>query len=172
MSEIVRSGIISVDEGQVEAAASVGMTRLAAMRHVVLPQAMRVIIPPTGNEVISMLKTSSLAATISVVELTKAVQSIYDRTYQVIPLLIVASLWYLLMTAVLSIGQFYLERYFARGSLRTLPPTPLQRLRVDLTHAFSLRSRPKVAARVRRPTSSSKPAAFESPSVPSRCSRA
>jgi polar amino acid transport system permease protein len=90
---------------------------------------MRVIIPPTGNETISMLKTSSLASAITVAELLYAVQGIYARTYQTIPLLMVASLWYLLMTSVLTSGQYYVERYFARGATRELPPTPLQRLR-------------------------------------------
>jgi len=131
MSEIVRGGIQAVDEGQIEAANSVGLTRSQSLRLVVLPQAMRVIIPPTGNEVISMLKTTSLASYVAVVELTKSVQNIYSRTYQVIPLLIVASLWYLFVTTIMSIGQFYVERYYARGSLRTPPPTPIQRLRQD-----------------------------------------
>jgi polar amino acid transport system permease protein len=132
MSEIARSGLISVDEGQSEAAMSIGMTRLQTMRLIVLPQAMRVIIPPTGNEVISMLKTSSLASTIAVVELFGATGNISASNFQTMPLLIVASIWYLIVTTVLSIGQFYLERRYARGALRTPPPTPLQRLRRDL----------------------------------------
>ena len=115
MSEIVRAGIISVDEGQTEAAHALGMTRMQTMRRIVLPQAMRVIIPPTGNETISMLKTSSLASVIAVVELTYAVQLIYSVTYQQVPMLLVASFWYLLMTSILSVGQFYLERYYGRG---------------------------------------------------------
>jgi polar amino acid transport system permease protein len=131
-SEIVRAGIISVEEGQTEAAQSLGMTRLLTMRRVVLPQAMRVIIPPTGNETISMLKTSSLVSVIAVTELTYSVQQIYAVNYRTIPLLIVASIWYLIVTTVLSIGQFYLERYFARGATRTLRETPLQRLRRNL----------------------------------------
>ncbi|MBV8258964.1 MAG: amino acid ABC transporter permease [Actinobacteria bacterium] len=116
MSEIVRAGIISVDEGQTEAAQALGMTRLLTMRRIVLPQAMRVIIPPTGNETISMLKTSSLVSVIAVTELLYAGQIIYARTYQTIQLLIVVSIWYLIFTTVLSIGQYYLERHFARGS--------------------------------------------------------
>lgn len=130
-SEIVRSGLIAVDEGQTEAATSIGMTRGQTLRFVVLPQAMRVILPTTGNEVISMLKTSSLASTVGVIELLGAVTNIYATTYQPIPLLIVASLWYLMVTTILSIGQFYLERYFSRGALRVPPPTPMQRLRRD-----------------------------------------
>ncbi len=128
MSEIVRAGIISVDEGQTEAAYSLGMTRLMTMRRIILPQAMRVIVPPTGNETISMLKMSSLVSVISYAELLYSVQLIYSRTYETIPLLIVAALWYLLLTSVLTCGQFYVERRFARGSARALPPTPLQRL--------------------------------------------
>ncbi|HET9114657.1 MAG TPA: amino acid ABC transporter permease [Gaiellaceae bacterium] len=116
MAEIVRAGLISVDEGQTEAAQALGMSRLLTMRRIVLPQAMRVIVPPTGNETISMLKTSSLVSVIAVVELLYAAQIIYARTYQTIPLLIVASLWYLICTTVLSIGQYYVERHYARGS--------------------------------------------------------
>jgi polar amino acid transport system permease protein len=129
MAEIVRAGIISVDEGQHEAAASLGMTRLQTMRRIVLPQAMRVIIPPTGNETISMLKTSSLVSVIAVTDLTYAVQLIYAQNFKTIPLLIVAALWYLFFTTLLSIGQYYIERHYARGSSRELPPTPLQRIR-------------------------------------------
>ena len=129
MAEIVRAGILSVDEGQFEAAQSLGMSRLLTMRRVVLPQAMRVIIPPTGNEVISMLKNTSLASVITVTELLYTVQLIYAATYQTIPMLVVASLWYIIVTTVLTIGQFYVERFFGRGSSRQQPPTPLQRLR-------------------------------------------
>ncbi len=140
MSEVVRAGIISVDEGQPEAALSLGMTRLQTMRRIVLPQAMRVIIPPTGNETISMLKTTSLAFAVgSVFDLLTTATNIYNNTFQVIPLLITASLWYLGMTSVLYVGQFYLERYYARGSSRELPPTPLQRIRRGI---FSVRHDP------------------------------
>jgi polar amino acid transport system permease protein len=133
MAEIVRAGIISVDEGQTEAAQSLGMTRLQTIRRIVLPQAMRVIVPPTGNETISMLKTTSLVSVIAVTELLYSVQLIYAVNYRTIPLLIVASIWYLIVTTVLSFGQYYLERYFARGAARELPPTPLQRLRRSLS---------------------------------------
>jgi len=132
MAEIARAGILSVDEGQVEAASALGMTRIQTMRRIVLPQAMRVIIPPTGNETISMLKTSSLASVIGYVELLYSAQIIYDRTYQTIPLLIVASIWYLFMTSILTVGQYYVERRYARGAQRELPPTPLQKLRLVL----------------------------------------
>ncbi len=134
MAEIVRAGIISVEHGQTEAAQALGMTRLQVMRRVVLPQAMRVIIPPTGNETISMLKTSSLAYIATVGELFFVQQQISNFNYNIIELVIVASLWYLLMTSVLTFGQYYLERYFARGALRQLPETPLQRLRRTLFH--------------------------------------
>src|ERR1700730_12626317 len=118
MAEIVRAGIISVDEGQSEAALSLGMSRLQTMRRIVLPPAMRVIVPPTGNETISMLKTSSLASVITVTELLLAVNQVYNRTYQTVPLLTVASIWYIVMTSVLTTGQYYVERYFARGATR------------------------------------------------------
>jgi polar amino acid transport system permease protein len=132
MAEIVRAGILSVDEGQTEAALSLGMTRLLTMRRIVLPQAMRVIIPPTGNETISMLKTSSLVSVIAYKELLYSVQLIYAVNYLQIPLLLVASIWYLVVTTILSIGQYYVERRFGRGAARELPPTPLQRLRRNL----------------------------------------
>ncbi|HWG07675.1 MAG TPA: amino acid ABC transporter permease [Solirubrobacteraceae bacterium] len=139
MAEIVRAGIISVPEGQSDAAQSLGMTRLQTMRRIVLPQAMRVIIPPTGNETISMLKTSSLASVIVVGELLFAVQNIYSVNFKTIQLLIVASIWYLVCTSVLYIGQYYLERYYGRGATRELALTPLQRVRLGLTsirHGF------------------------------------
>ena len=129
MAEIVRAGIISVDTGQSEAAQALGMTRLTTMRRVVLPQAMRVIIPPTGNETISMLKTSSLVSVIAIAELLYSTELIASTSFRVIELLLVASIWYLVVTSVLTAGQYYLERYFARGAARQLPPTPLQRLR-------------------------------------------
>lgn len=129
MAEIVRAGIISVEEGQTEAARALGMGRLQIMRRIVLPQAMRVIIPPTGNETISMLKTSALASVIAYQELLYTVQLIYAVNYRQIPLLLVASIWYLILTTVLSVGQYYIERHFSRGSSRELPPTLLARLR-------------------------------------------
>jgi polar amino acid transport system permease protein len=132
MAEIVRAGMISVDEGQTDAAQSLGMTRIQTMRRVVLPQAMRVIIPPTGNETISMLKTTSLASVITVTELTYAVQLIYSVNFKPIPLLIVASIWYIVCTSVLYVGQYYLERYYGRGATRELVPTALQRWRAGL----------------------------------------
>jgi polar amino acid transport system permease protein len=140
MAEIVRAGIISVPEGQTEAAASLGMRRLQTMRRIVLPQAMRVIVPPTGNETISMLKTTSLVSVIAVSDLLYASQLIYSANYLTIQLLLVASIWYLIVTTVLTVGQYYLERHFGKGSSRSLPETPLQRLRRNI---FSLRPAPR-----------------------------
>jgi polar amino acid transport system permease protein len=132
MAEIVRAGIISVDEGQTQAAQSLGMTRVQTLRRIVLPQAMRVIIPPTGNETISMLKTTSLASVITVTELLYAAQLIYSVNFKVIPLLITVSIWYLVCTSVLYVGQHYLERYYGRGVSRDLSPTMLARWRGSL----------------------------------------
>ena len=132
MAEIVRAGIISVDEGQTEAAQSLGLTKQQTLRRIVLPQAMRLIIPPTGNETISMLKTTSLVYVIALTDLFTATQNVSNRTYQTVPLLLVASLWYLFFTSVLTVGQYYVERYYSRGSSRSLPPTPLQRIRQGL----------------------------------------
>ena len=115
------------------------MTRLQSLRYIIVPQAMRVIIPPSGNEVISMLKTTSIASAIGLPELLYQTDNISARTYQIMPLLIVASLWYLAVTTVLSIGQFYLERHYAKGALRTVPPTPLQRMRRDLSQLTQYR---------------------------------
>jgi polar amino acid transport system permease protein len=129
MAEIIRAGIISVEHGQTEAAHALGMSRLLVMRRIVLPQAMRVIIPPTGNETISMLKTTSLAVIAAVPELFTRSEQISNANFNVIELAIVASLWYLFMTSILTFGQFYVERHFARGSQRALPPTPIQRFR-------------------------------------------
>jgi polar amino acid transport system permease protein len=129
MAEIVRAGLISVEHGQTEAAQALGMTRLLLMRRIVLPQAMRVIVPPTGNETISMLKTSSLAFVATVPELFTRQEQISNANFDVIELAIVASIWYLAMTSILTVGQFYVERYFARGAQRELPLTPLQRFR-------------------------------------------
>jgi polar amino acid transport system permease protein len=132
MAEIARAGILSVEEGQVEAAQALGMTQLLTMRRIVLPQAMRVIIPPTGNELISMLKNTVLVSVIGYTELFYTAQIIYARNFETIPLLITASLWYLFLTSILTMGQYYVERYYARGLSHALPATPLQRLRARL----------------------------------------
>jgi len=118
MSEIVRAGILSVDPGQTEAAHALGMPRTLMMRRIVLPQAMRIIIPPTGNETITMLKTTSLVAVIAANDLLTRAQAIYSSNYAIIELLLVASFWYLLLTSVASVFQYFLERRFARGFTR------------------------------------------------------
>jgi polar amino acid transport system permease protein len=109
------------------------MTSTTTMRRIVLPQAMRVIIPPTGNELISMLKTSSLASVVLFEELLRNAQGIYQTNLKNLELLIVASIWYLVLTTVASVGQYYLERRFSRGAARELPETPLQRIRRNLS---------------------------------------
>ena len=120
MAEIVRAGMLSVDEGQTEASQALGMTRLQTLRRIVLPQAMRVIIPPTGNETISMLKTSSLVSVIAYSELLYSTQLIYSVNFKTVPLLLVAAIWYLFFTTVLSIGQYYIERHYGRGLSRDM----------------------------------------------------
>ena len=121
MAEIVRAGLLSVGEGQSEAATALGMSWNQTMRRVVLPQAMRVIIPPTGNEIISMLKTTSLVTAVPyTLDLYNQQHQIAGVLFRPVPLLLVAATWYLAMTSVLMVGQYYLERYFARGSSRKL----------------------------------------------------
>jgi polar amino acid transport system permease protein len=133
MAEISRAGIQSVDRGQTEAAHALGMSSSRTTRRIVLPQAMRVIIPPTGNEFINMLKTSSLAYAIQYQELFLAGRNISSRTLSVMEMLIVVSIWYLLLTTVFSIGQYYLERYYAKGRDHAPPPTPMQKIMKQLT---------------------------------------
>jgi len=121
MAEIIRAGIAAVDEGQVDAAKGLGMRSLQVMRLVVLPQAIKVAIPPTGNETIGMLKHTSLVSVIAMPELLYSAQIIYSQTFQTIPLLVVASLWYLLVTSVLSVGQYYVERHFSWTARSQVP---------------------------------------------------
>ncbi len=121
-AEIVRAGIQSVSNGQIEAARALGYRPAQIFRYTVLPQAMRAILPPAGNEVIGQLKTTAVVSVISLQDVLFSAQIIYQRTYEVIPLLLVATLWYLLMTSVLSVGQYYVERYFSRGVGRREPP--------------------------------------------------
>ena len=129
MAEIVRAGITSVPEGQTEAATALGMPWAMTMRRIVLPQAMRVIIPPTGNEVISMLKTTSLVVAVPyTLDLYTTQRGIAGVLYQPVPLLLVASTWYLAITSLLMIGQYFLERRFARGSSRYLTARQLRAL--------------------------------------------
>ena len=132
-AEIVRAGILSVDHGQFEAAQSLGMRRATLMRKIVLPQAMRVIVPPTGNELNNMLKTTSLLVVVTYPELMYQTTNDAARTFEAIPFYVGACMWYLFMTTLLTMGQFYVERYYARGSSYALPPTPIQRMRRNLT---------------------------------------
>ncbi|MFD5555943.1 amino acid ABC transporter permease [Streptomyces sp. NPDC127068] len=115
-AEVVRGGILSVDRGQIEAAQALGLSRTRRWRRIVLPQAMRAIVPPAGNMLIGTLKGTSIVSVIAVADLLHSVQLVYHRTYQVIPLLLVATLWYVVVTSVLSIGQHYVERHYARGT--------------------------------------------------------
>ncbi|GAA1137111.1 amino acid ABC transporter permease [Ornithinicoccus hortensis] len=116
MAEIARAGILSVDSGQTEAAEALGMDGSTTMRRIVLPQAMRVIVPPTGNELISMVKDTSLLIGVPVsTELFFQLRSIGSRTYEVFPVLVAACIWYLIIGSILMVGQYYLERYFNRG---------------------------------------------------------
>lgn len=121
MAEIVRGGLMSVDHGQTEAAQALGMSRMRTLFRVVLPQAMRFIVPPTGSQVINMLKATSLVSVIALSDLLYTVQSIYNRTFQTIPLLLVACVWYLVITSILYVGQSFIERHYARGSNRHTP---------------------------------------------------
>jgi polar amino acid transport system permease protein len=117
-SEVVRAGILSVDSGQIEAAQSIGMRRLQALRRIILPQAMKVVIPPLGNEFIGMIKLTSLASVIQFAEVLHSAQNIYYANSRVIELLIVAGIWYLGIVSVLTPLQMLLERRFARGAAR------------------------------------------------------
>jgi polar amino acid transport system permease protein len=126
-AEIVRSGMLSVDEGQAETAASLGMSPAYCFRRILLPQAMRVIIPPMGNELISMIKNTSLLSLIAVLELYTQATQISAQNLKQVELLIVISIWYLAIVSVLAIPQFYLERRFGRGTSRSQPLTPFQK---------------------------------------------
>jgi polar amino acid transport system permease protein len=140
MSEIVRAGIQVVDYGQTEAGLAVGMKRGLVFRLIVLPQAMRAIIPPTGNDIIGMLKSTSLVSVIAAQELLTKAQNIYAGNFLTVELLLVAAFWYLVVTTVLTWGQYYVERHFARGATnREPPPTPLQRLRSQMSRLLSVR---------------------------------
>ena len=139
-AEIVRAGIQSVGNGQLEAARALGYRPAQIFRFTILPQAMRAILPPAGNEVIGQLKTTAVVSVISLQDVLFSAQIIYQRTYEVIPLLLVATLWYLLMTSVLSVGQFYIERYFSRGVSRGQSRTLWRSLLNGVTSTRSERS--------------------------------
>ncbi|MFD4712963.1 amino acid ABC transporter permease [Streptomyces sp. NPDC058430] len=118
-AEVVRGGVLSVDRGQIEAAQALGLSRFRRWWRIILPQAMRSIVPPAGNMLIGTLKGTSIVSVIAVQDLLYSVQLVYHRTYQVIPMLLVATIWYVVVTSLLSAGQFYVERHYARGSERT-----------------------------------------------------
>lgn len=129
LAEIFRAGLKSVDSGQMEAAEALGMRKSKIMRRIILPQAMRVIVPPTGNETIGMLKTTSLVLAVPfTLDLTFATNSIANRTYLPIPLLIVAAIWYLVITSLLMVGQHFIERHFGKG-VDNLSPAPVKTVR-------------------------------------------
>ncbi|HVL60125.1 MAG TPA: amino acid ABC transporter permease [Microbacterium sp.] len=128
-AEIIRGGLLSVDQGQSEAAAALGIPSHKRLFRIILPQAMRSIVPNATNEIIGLVKGASVVFVIAIPEVFYAVQVIYNRNSRVIPLLLVAVVWYTLITTILSVGQYYIERYYARGSVRVLPPTPFQRFR-------------------------------------------
>lgn len=132
-SEVVRGGILSVDQGQHEAAAALGLPRRYQFTRIVFPQALRSITPNYVNQLIGLIKATSLVFYVSLLDLFGSVQTM-GSTYpgDIVPLLLVATVWYLILTSVVSVVQFYVERYFARGATRTLPPTPWQRARSGL----------------------------------------
>ncbi|MFJ6514790.1 amino acid ABC transporter permease [Streptomyces sp. NPDC091406] len=132
MAEICRAGLLSVDEGQTEASHALGMSHSKTLRRVVIPQAMRVIVPPTGNEVINMLKTTSLVAAVQFTELFRYAQDIGQNSGAPVEMYFLAAAWYLIMTSILSVGQYYLERHYARGSSRSQPQTPIQKIRANV----------------------------------------
>lgn len=128
-AEIIRAGILSVDQGQHEAAAALGIPRSRQSLRIVLPQAMRTIVPTSVNEIIGLVKGTSVVYVLAYGELFYTIGVIYGRNLKVVPLLMVAAIWYLIITTVITIVQFYVERHYAKGAVRTLPPTPLQVLR-------------------------------------------
>lgn len=132
-AELIRGGLISVDPGQLEAAAALGIPKWRQFRTIVLPQAMRSILPNAANEVISLFKGTSIVSVMAIAELFYQVQVIFGRNGRVVPLLMVATVWYIVLTTLLSIVQYYIERHYAKGAQRELPPTPWQRVRAKLT---------------------------------------
>lgn len=120
MAEVIRAGLLSVDNGQIETTQAFGMSRTRALRRIIIPQAMRAIIPPTGNQLISMIKATSLVSVIAMGDLLYSVQAVYNRTFEIIPMLMVAVIWYLLITSILNVGQSAIERYYARGTKRVV----------------------------------------------------
>ncbi len=146
-AEVVRAGILSVDQGQQEAAASLGIPRRRQVTRIILPQAMRSIVPTAVNEVIGLLKGTSIVYVLAYGELFYIVSVIMGRNGRIVPLLLVASIWYLVLTTLITVVQYYVERYYAKGAVRTLPPTPLQRVRwATLVLAARVTGRPVPAS--------------------------
>lgn len=127
-AEIVRGGILSVDQGQFEAASALGISRRRQMVRIVIPQAMRSILPAFGNQLIGLLKGTSMVSVIAVGDLLYSAQAVYNRTFQVVPLLMVATLWYVVVTTVLAFVQYHVERHFSRGATRNAAPGMITRL--------------------------------------------
>lgn len=142
-AEIIRGGILSVDQGQIEAAAALGIPPWRRSTRIVLPQAMRAILPTAFNEIIGLVKGTSIVYVLAYGELFYTVQVIYARTQQVLPLLLVATCWYIVITSVLSVAQYYIERHYSKGAVRTLPLTPLQKLR----RFFTIRTQNTIGTR-------------------------
>lgn len=132
-AEIIRGGILSVDQGQIEAAAALGIPARDRQLRIVLPQAMRAALPASFNEIISLVKGTAIVYVLAYQELFLTVQVIYARTQEVLPMLLVATIWYIVITSLLSIAQYYVERDFARGTTREVPPTPWQRLKAKFS---------------------------------------
>lgn len=130
-AEVVRAGVLSVDQGQHEAAAALGLPKSYQFTRIVLPQALRAIVPSYVNQLIGLIKGTSLVFYVSLLDLFGKVETM-GSTYpsDIVPLLLVATVWYVILTSVVSVIQFYVERYYSRGALRTVPPTPLQKLRL------------------------------------------
>jgi polar amino acid transport system permease protein len=117
-AEIVRGGIVGVERGQSEAAKALGMTHMRTLRRIVLPQALKLIVPPIGNQLILMLKTTSLVSVLALADLLYSAQAIYARTFQTMPMLLVVSIWFLVITSVLTVAQHHLEKYVSKGQRR------------------------------------------------------
>jgi polar amino acid transport system permease protein len=132
-AEVVRGGILSVDQGQHEAAAALGLPKSYQFRKIVWPQALRSITPNYVNQLIGLVKSTSLVFYVSLLDLFGTAQTM-GATYpgDIVPLLLVVTVWYLLLTSAVSVVQFYVERHYARGATRSLPPTPVQKLRTGL----------------------------------------
>ncbi len=135
MAEIARAGILSVDKGQTEAAQALGMSAGQTMRRIVLPQAMRVIVPPTGNETIAMVKDTSLLVAVPVItELYYQAYLFGQRGFKIMPAFVAATLWYLIVCSILMVGQAYLERYFGRGFGAVPKKTQQKLMKIEADH--------------------------------------